>query len=82
MTEQSTGSGEGPAGGLPEAFHVKTDDDAITVVEDNDPGSKERERTSTGMNVADEGSAESFPASDVPSTMPPTTASAKPGKDS
>ena len=79
MSEQNAGSGEGPAGDLPEAFHVQTGEDAMTVVEDNDPASKERERTSTGMNVADEGSAESFPASDVPSTMPPTTASAKPG---
>lgn len=30
-------------------------------------------RTSTGMDIVKEGSEESFPASDPPSAMPPTT---------
>ncbi len=57
---------------LPEAFTEQESAPKATQVYDDDPTS-ERETTSTGLNRVDEGSKESFPGSDVPSTSPPTT---------
>lgn len=45
----------------------------FTVVEERTPATPGEIETSTGLNVVEEGSEESFPASDTPSTMPPTS---------
>ena len=59
-----------PAEHLPEAFknEAAQDGPAVKKLYDNDPTAGST-HTSTGMNVADEGSAESFPTSDPPSHM-------------
>ncbi len=45
----------------------------FTVVDDRTKGIGTQTETSTGLNVVEEGSEESFPASDTPTTMPPTS---------
>lgn len=60
----------GPSRDLPEAFTKDPGQEGQPLKEVYDSGGASREkRTSTGLNVADEGSAESFPASDPPSPM-------------
>ncbi len=74
---------------LPEAFtmnagssssQTETGRDKVTptsaefaVVDERTPATGSETETSTGLNVVEEGSEESFPASDTPSTMPPTS---------
>lgn len=64
-------------GELPEAFTKPPTEQVGEQVYDNDPTSS-RESTSTGLDRVDQGSAESFPGSDVPSTSPPTKVADKP----
>ncbi len=62
---------------LPDAFEDQPSAPAVTEVYDNDPTSQ-REHTSTGLDRVEEGSEESFPGSDVPSTSPPTKVADRP----
>ncbi len=59
---------------LPEAFtaNVAKPEPELKQVYDRS-GDAERTKTSTGIDIADEGSAESFPASDPPSPMASTS---------
>ena len=58
------------AEGLPEAFQPGEQQNGPEVKEVYDRGGgTTKASTSTGLNVADEGSIESFPASDPPSPM-------------
>ncbi len=59
---------------LPEAFTANAEkpEPELKQVYDRS-GDAERTRTSTGIDIADEGSAESFPASDPPSPMASTS---------
>jgi hypothetical protein len=58
------------AEGLPEAFQSSEQQNGPEVKEVYDRGGgTTKKRTSTGLNIADEGSIESFPASDPPSPM-------------
>ena len=57
---------------LPEAFTAPALDQPGKQVYDNDPTGGQQEETSTGLDRVDQGSKESFPGSDVPSTTPPT----------
>lgn len=61
---------QNPAERLPEAFTNEAAEDgpSIKKIYESETETRSR-RTSTGMNVADEGSAESFPASDPPAPM-------------
>jgi hypothetical protein len=56
------------AEGLPEAFQPSENTPEVKEVYDRGGGTT-KASTSTGLNVADEGSIESFPASDPPSPM-------------
>jgi hypothetical protein len=62
---------------LPPAFTEPVTEPVGEEIYDNDPTSS-RESTSTGLDRVEEGSAESFPGSDVPSTSPPTTIADRP----
>ena len=65
-----------PADELPEAFTMNKDAPPDEVGQIEEPQAEEA-YTSTGLDLVDEGSEESFPASDPPSEMPPTTISRK-----
>ena len=73
MSEQnqagSNSTGTGPSRDLPEAF-TENQDQGVKAREVYRQGGTSRDtHTSTGLNKADEGSAESFPTSDPPSSM-------------
>lgn len=78
MTADNIQGGHGdkpsPAQDLPEAFTTNAEkpEPALKQVYDRS-GDAERTKTSTGIDIADEGSAESFPASDPPSPMASTS---------
>ena len=71
----SNSQDEGPSTELPEAFNTEKTEEGQPLggvvygdtEKDSPPG------------IVDEGSQESFPASDAPTTMPPTTVSSSPG---
>ncbi len=73
MSEQnqpgSDSAGTGPSRELPEAFTENQDQGVKAREVYNHGGTSRDTRTSTGLSKADEGSAESFPASDAPSSM-------------
>jgi hypothetical protein len=73
MSEQdesgSNSAATGPSRELPEAF-TENQDQGVKAKEIYRHGGTSRDtHTSSGLNKADEGSAESFPASDAPSSM-------------
>jgi hypothetical protein len=59
-----------PEDELPEAFKDDTPENAPKLKEVYKHEPADKRHTSTGLNIADEGSEESFPASDPPSSMP------------
>ena len=72
MDNNTTSNDEGTHE-LPEAFTEVVEKDAqrLKVIEGT-PASHTATRTSTGLDRVEEGSEESFPGSDPPSSTPPT----------
>jgi hypothetical protein len=73
MSEQnqsgSNAANTGPSRDLPEAF-TENQDQGVQSREVYSHGGTSRDtRTSSGLNKVDEGSADSFPASDPPASM-------------
>src|SRR5919205_3229197 len=66
---ESESAGTGPSRDLPEAFTENQDQGVQTREVYRQGGTSRDTHTSTGLNKADQGSAESFPASDAPSSM-------------